>query len=373
MASPQGTVSTASTRGDELDIRPARTEDREHILELVGGEGNVERAEVAWTYDRHPWGEHDRLFVGEHDDRIVGVCGFVPLRLNAGDRVLRAVSPAHLVVDPARTGRGIERTMLDGCLRKLARAGAVLAVELTTPFSGTRLDGPDARSVPGTETYVRIHRPAALSGRPLTRPLDRLCSRVTDAMSRLRLRAARLGQTVSDVPMDVASTQDVPASLLAELHSGMGPDRLHVRRDEEFLRWRFARPSVESRTYVGYRHGAPSVALVVERTDRRGPRIGALSEVVPLDPDARPSGVLPGLIARATADLADVDAILAPEGPFPGGTLERLGFLSDRRFPLAPMLGTGEHRIRPLSWVHPCTGLDDSRAWMTSLAETTIP
>lgn len=155
-------------------------------------------------------------------------------------------------------------------------------------------------------------------------------------------------RTIDPTPVDILRTDGVPAGKLAALAEECVPDRLHVRRDEPFYRWRFSNPRTSHRTYMAHRHGSPVVAMVVETTVVDGIRVSEIADVVPLVGDGDRDTLLAATLSVALDEHLDADLMIARGNAWPSDRLSAWGFLRTRGPPLSWLVPDTMLSVRPM-------------------------
>lgn len=301
----------------EPSVRRAEPGDRDAVLALLAdtfGAGGLvdDPAFWTWKHERSPFGPSPCL-VAEVEGRLVALRAFLPWRLRAGGREVRAVRAVDTATHPEWRGRGLFRRLTSRLIDELAAEGVAFV-----------FNTPNRQSLPG---YLSMG----------WRDAGRLPVRVK-ARRPLRLLRAVLAPGASGdeaAPLPPAESGGVDR-LLAEPGSDALLDaterraradgRYHTARSPEYLHWRYTevpRLVYGARWRLG--GGGPGAAVVFRRKLRRGLTELMIAELLIGDPGnvGEAAALLRGLIDETGVDVATA---LAARGTPEAAALARAGF-----------------------------------------------
>lgn len=224
-------------------VRRFHPEDRDGVMALDSVVWDRDRGTdwFQWKYERNPLVDRTPIFVAERDGEIVGARPFIPVRLRVGDVVLDALQASDTMVHPDHRRRGIFSRMTERAIEAYADGDPALIFNYPNAAARSGYEKLGWRTLDGQVTYYRLQNPARLVSARFDDTVGSLLRRVFRPLVReFRRDGCRL-----DSPPDVEITAraKTPCSTLASLYAGRVPDRVHVLRDEAFLRWRFASPA----------------------------------------------------------------------------------------------------------------------------------
>lgn len=236
-------------RKQELDIRPATLDDREHVIALLvralGGDGDPRYPELlAWKHDENRFGPSP-MWVATDRDQIVAFRAFMRWEFIRGGEVLRAVRAVDTATDPDYQGRGLFRALTMHGLEQIREDGVDFV-----------FNTPNTQSRPG---YLKMG----------WREVGRLPAAVHFSGPRGVADALR-----SRVPAERWSQDLNVGEAVNEWLDRRGPDgrwpiptdirELRTHADEQFLAWRFSTP------LLGYRVIDDGESAIIVRSRRRG-------------------------------------------------------------------------------------------------------
>lgn len=357
------TVGSAPGGLHDIEFRGGGPADVEAIL----GQFDDRSARWArWQYLENPSCSETPFEVAVRDDRIIGVAGFVPMRLTTRSGELEAVRLGDVVLSPQCRRPGVRSALVRRGIARYAERGFALGfVERSTQNATPSSPWHEVAPI---ESWYRFHRTRFGQSHVLGRMLDGACRASTTALTAAMRSVADIRRACTATPIQIESQQGVPAETFAGLvgrHRG-----LHAAPTAAFFRWRYANPEASYRTHMGYRHGSPIAAIVAERIRRQGMTATYLT---PFMLSEQRTSFIARLLTAVAVDQRDADLLIFPGGTVPTGVLERLGFISDRRFPLSLVAARRSLEVarfdpreyRPIL----DTQVTDPRAWRLTYAE----
>jgi len=300
-----------------------------------------------WRFESNPYREGVQMVVAEHEGELVGAEPLLPFRLRAGPKTLDAYQPVDWIVHPDHRRRGLFTRMTERLLS--AYTDADLLFNFPTDALRPGLEKFDWRTVGEVPMSYRVHDP-----RHLHTGATGGDSRLVNAALSVGATVTRWGTRVSDrinrpsSDVTVERYETVPVEILVELYASAVPRRLHVTRDEQFLRWRFANPNWETTTYVASRDGRPVASIVTARERLDGFTCTHLLDVQPMVTSELPEQVFATLLSAVVSDHRDVDLLKAPANVHPS-LFRRFLFFEDTMFPLSRVTMTSTQVVRPLA------------------------
>lgn len=336
---------------DSYTIRPLHGGERDDFLRLVTGHRPGDRSTnwLRWKYDSTPDAGANRRYVATRGGELVAAAGFRTTTVRMDGRAFEAVHVDDVAVRPDDRDRGLPRRVIRRGLEDAAARGISLAIGCPTGSRPSPFVNEEGwRWVDCGETFVRIQRPSALLDSRVARLVTPVLRRGVTWVSGWRRAAMSMHRTIDPTPVDILSTEGVPAGTLAALADEGVTSRLHVRRSEAFYRWRFANPRTSHRTYMAYRHGSPVLAIVVGTTVIDDIRVSELADVVPLVGDGDRETLLTATLSIALDEHLDADLMIARGNAWPSDRLSAWGFLSDRGPPLSWLVPSTVIAVRPV-------------------------
>jgi predicted N-acetyltransferase YhbS len=308
-------------------IRPGTPDDSAALRQLFTDVFGVERPESHhhWKFDNNPAGPQI-LAIAEDRGRIVGQYALWPMRLTVGRETVSAAQSLDTMTHPDYRGQGM--------FTRLAREAMEYAkdkdVEVLYGF-------PNAASYPGfvrkldwdhtgdVARYVRLLRPSAYD-------------RVPAWAGPLADAAARIIPTGPDADLVAGQPTDDEVAALIE---GGATDgwTTYVRRDVNYLRWRFSVESGLEYQWVCVRTSSGAVsAAAVWGTELRSGR-AVLSELLATSPGAAAAALAETVRQARQSGRRELVAF----GQRPGleALLRRAGFVRRGGLPLIVRKLTG--------------------------------
>jgi len=330
-------------------VRLYESSDRDDFLSLYESVwGRHKSADwFDWRFDANPYRDGVQMVVAEREGELVGAEPLLPFRLRAGSTTIDAYQPVDWIVHADHRRRGLFTRMTERLLA--AYTDADLFFNFPTDVLRPGLAKFDWQAVGEVPMSYRVHDPRHLRDESASNG-----ARLADAALSVGGTATRLGASVldrlnapsSDVTVD--RHEEVPVETLVELYTAAVPQRLHVTRDEQFLRWRFANPNWDTTTYVASKGGRPVASVVAARERLDGFTCTHLLDVQPMVTSALETGAFAALLSAVVADHRDADLLKAPANVHPD-LLRRFLFFEDTAFPLSRVTTTSTQVVRPLS------------------------
>ena len=254
--------------------------------------------------------------VASRDGRVIGAVLATSRQLLADDESHSVLQILEVRTDVTSLGP----PLLEATCRRCAPADALAALDETGTATTWRPLAPPA-------TVVRIHRPGRTFDLPGGRVLDRCVHRGVRAADRVRALTSDLRRSIDVAPVDVVASNDVPADLLAELHADVGEAGVRFERNRETLA--DLKEHRRFRTYVGYRHGTPAGAALVER----GHGVTVADVAPPGLPRTDPT-VMDAILRAVVEEHRDVPVIRSTDSVLGRTLCQRWGFADVDRIPL---------------------------------------
>lgn len=343
------------TRNGEYEIRWFEPCDRAGFLSLhqqVFGTRHTPEW-FDWRYDS-PYLDHVPVVIAADGGDVVGARSFIPFPVRGGDQTALAIQPAAAMVHPDHRRQGIFSRLVDLTSEVYADGPPRLVFNFPTPAAKQANLKMGWREVGRVPVWCRVNRASAVVGRDRPDWVNAVLDGAVGVLGGVTYRAGNRLSNGSGL-FEVARHDGVPAGLLESLYERAIPDRLHVVRDREFYRWRYANPEWECTTYVASEEGVP-VGAILTATSVAGERKTALLDSLPLPGDSRNPSACASLLSAVIRDTGD-SALLRTVGTIaPSRVLWRYGFFRDD----VPLLSSKMSRIemvaRPFD-------VDDSPAW----------
>ncbi|MEA1930241.1 GNAT family N-acetyltransferase [Halohasta litorea] len=363
----------------EYQVRPYQPGDRAGFLSLYervwGRPKSTDWFE--WRFGANPYRDGIRMIVADSGDGLVGAEPLLPFRLQVDGTEWEAYQPVDWIVHPDHRRRGLftrmTETLLDDYLPE---------VSLLFNF-------PNSQLRPGLEKHnwevvgpvvcrYRIQNTRRFTDRANVKELPAAIALATKHGTPL-IRAGlgaldRITATAADVTVERHA--ELPVETVHELYRSARPERIHVPRDRPFLRWRFANPNWETRTYVAAHEEAAVASIITATEETPSCRVTHLLDIQPVtDRIARPAAV-DALLSAVVDDATDADLLRAPTNCYPR-VFRRHGFYRDDTFPLSVVATTTTHAIRlpdptVASASLPTDRLTDPDSWRLTVGDLDI-
>jgi GNAT superfamily N-acetyltransferase len=328
-----------------LLVRPYREEDEAEVLDLLtaslgGGPAGRRPAEFfRWKHLANPFGR-SLMLVAAADGRIVGLRAFLRWRFRAGDRTVEAVRAVDTATGPEFRGRGVFSTLTRAALREVRGSADFV------------FNTPNEQSLPGylkmgwrvvgrVPVSIRVRRPVSFA--------RHLAGSRTRA-SRPAVKAPSAAEVLAEPGL---------GDLLERAERWEG---ISTPRTPEYLRWRYADPSLLDYRAVAVRDDGriDGVALFRVRPRRRLWEATISEILVPAGDVGRAR-----LLLRAVARAADVDHLTCsfPRSSTGARAARRSGFV---RSPggVTLVANTLGNVLEP--------DLGDPRSWALSLGDVEV-
>ncbi|GAB3664464.1 GNAT family N-acetyltransferase [Halopiger thermotolerans] len=367
-------TSDGSADDDPYTIRPYEPDDREDFLELYDQVlGDRDDEWFRWKYEDNPYVDHVPMIVATHEGRVVGTKPSFALELRAGERTLRALQPADVMVHEDHRRRGLYSRTTERLKERYRDREADLFFNFPNEatLSGSLKHG--WRIVEEVPTYYRVQRPDALVDGDGHGRLETLATAARPLASAYFRARGRLADPPSDVV--VRRFADVPVERFVDLYERAVPGTLHAHRDETFYEWRFENPKWTYDAYVASRDGEPIAGVVAGTRTRDGTTETCLTDVVPLARTRERRDGLEAILARVVADRRD-SALLAASGRAVGpDLLGKFGFRSDQSLPFSKVTQPTTQVTYPLAddggheWTVAGRAIADPSNWTVTFAE----
>ncbi|AEH37678.1 GNAT family N-acetyltransferase [Halopiger xanaduensis] len=364
--------SDVETEDDPYTIRPYEPDDREDFLELYDRVlGDRDDEWFRWKYEDNPYVDHVPMIVATHEGRVVGTKPSFALELRAGNRTLRALQPADVMVHEDHRRRGLYSRTTERLKERYRDREADLFFNFPNEatLSGSLKHG--WRIVEEVPTYYRVQRPDALvDGDERLEALATAAGPVAAAYFRARDRLA-------DPPTDVVVRRfaDVPVEQFVDCYEQAVPGTLHAHRDETFYEWRFENPKWTYDAYVASRDGDPIAGVITGTRTQDGTKETCLTDLVPLARTRERRDGLEAILARVLSDRRD-SALLAASGrAVDPALLGQFGFRSDQSLPFSNVTQPTTQVTYPLAddggheWTVAGRAIADPSNWTVTFAE----
>ena len=370
-------VPTTTTPGEgEYAIRPFTAGDGDRFRALYETVWGHERTAewFDWRFRENPAGDRVRMTLAERAGTVVGAEAAVPYRLAVGDETVHALQPVDWIVHPDHRGAGLATRMTEARIDSDGDAG--LYFNFPTPALRPLLSKFGWRTVARPTTYYRVQDPVAVAAQRgdgrATRLAGRFCAPLLAGYLDYRDR-----RTAPPDDVAVERLDGVPTATLADLYRQAVPDRIHVRRDEPFLDWRFANPNWDCRTYLARRDGRLVGSLVTCSVTVDGVTTTRLADALPLVGGS--DDTFAALVSAAVTDTPAAAVLTATADPIPAAVLGNCGFVADDTAPLSRLINETTHVARPLpstesegDWLVGGRTMDDAENWLLSLSDQDI-
>lgn len=254
--------------------------------------------------------------------------------------------PVIQILAVRTTAASLGPPLLEAACRHCAPEDAIAAIDETGTATAWQSLGPQ-------KTVLRVHRPAAAFDLAGGAVLDR-CVRIGVGLAdRARSLANDVRRSLDVTPVDVVSLNGVPADLLSQLHATNQTRGVRFARDQETFEQLAAEDSRRYRTYVGYRHGSPVGAALVELTDAV-----ILADIAPSEFGRTKPTVLDAILRAVLTEQQDVPLVRSTAAVLGRSHQLRWGFADDDRIPLRWWWSSPTRSIRSLD---PSRGLHIGR------------
>ncbi|WP_193767532.1 GNAT family N-acetyltransferase [Halorientalis pallida] len=368
---------TTTTPGEgEYAIRPFAAGDGERFRDLYQTVWGHERSAewFDWRFRQNPAADGVRMTLAERGRTVVGAEAAVPYRLGVGGETVRALQPVDWIVHPDHRGSGLATRMTEA---RIARDGdAELYFNFPTPALRPLLEKFGWRTVARPTTYYRVQDPAAIAARRgdgrAARLAGRLCAPLVTGYLDYRDRHVTPPDDIAVERLD-----GVPTATLAALYQQAVPERIHVRRTEAFLDWRFSNPNWNCRTYLARRDGRLVGSLVTCTDTITGMTTTRLADALPLVGGS--DDAFAALVSAVVTDTPAAAVLTATADPIPDAVLSSCGFVADDTVTLSRLVSRTTHVARPVpsteseeDWRLGGTAIDDGENWLLSLSDQDI-
>lgn len=321
-----------NARADAITVRHYADADEPALMRLLtesmGGGPTGERSPefFRWKHLQNPFGR-SLMLVAESEGRLIGFRAFMRWKFEAGGRVISAARAVDTATHPDFQGRGIF-TML-----------TLQAIDELRGETDLIYNTPNEKSLPGylkmgwskvgnMPVNIKVRRPLAV--------LRGLAGRGAHADS-----SSSVAREVNAMTADEGLAQEGVADLVrAASENQPAENRLHTKRDIDYLRWRYGSAPLLGYRMVVHEDRGRVAGIGIFRVRPRGNLVETtLSEVLyrPGDVDAV------GKVISAVVAAAPVDHIACS---FPSGTPEKS--VSRRRLFL-PAPGGMTFTVNPLN------------------------
>ncbi|MFC6992641.1 GNAT family N-acetyltransferase [Haladaptatus sp. GCM10025707] len=317
-----------------------------------------------WKYLDNPFADDFSLLVAEVDGTVIGMQGYLSFPLAHGIESLAGAMLVDAIIHPDYRGTGIYSKLAKETISHGEATHDVL-FSFLNDAAAPIFDHWGWIRVAPTKTHSRIQDPGAFV-RPLG-PIATVTTALARFLRRRRDRRVTLGEKLAIEQADGVFIDD-----LVVLSRRVTPSRLHLRRDERFLAWRFGNPQDEWTTYTATRYGVP-LASVVTRIKMVGDkRVVTLAEVAPLEGDADRTIGLRRILLHLCEEHADATLLQVPDGLLPEAVLAEFGFKRDESRLRRLVVGGPEytlyvHSTKPL----PVNVFEPANWLLPSAAQTT--
>lgn len=340
--------STHQQLAGEYRVRPYQSGDRAEFLSLYESVWGRWKDDdwFEWRFGANPYRDEIKMVVVDSGDGLVGAEPLLPFRLRVGGTEWEAYQPVDWIVHPDHRRRGLFTRMTERLLEKYLPEVSLL---FNFPNSqlrpgleqhGWEMVGPVVcrYRIQDTRRFAdradTTQHPAAVSvaakhGTPLARAGLGVLDRFTG--------------TAADV--SVERHGEVPVETVHELYRSAPPEGVHVPRDRPFLRWRFANPNWETKTYVAVREGEAVASIVAATEETSTCQVTHLLDIQPVSEQATRPAAIGALLSAVVEDASDADLLRAPANCYPS-VFRRHGFYRDDTFPLSVAATTTTHAIR---------------------------
>jgi len=351
-------------------VRPYAPSDRDAFLSLYESVwGHAKRPDwFDWRFRANPYRDGVQMVVAADDDELVGAEPMLPFRLHIGSTTVDAYQPVDWIVHPDYRRRGIFSRMTERLLAYCAD-DATLLFNFPNDALLPGLSKFGWRVVGELPTSYRVQNPRTLFLETVEPDPTSAVTPLLTAATTLTKRGLELLDRLNDRPHDIAVERKAGVAVdgIHGLYNSNPPTRIHVPRDEPFLRWRFANPNWKTRSYIATRRGT-AVATVVTATERTPDcTVTMLLDYQPMD--TPPSEATDALFARIIRDNRDAD-VLKMLGDFAPRLRRRHGFYNDTTVSRSRLPTVSTAAVRPLA---PADGLDSAEPWSIDGLRLTDP
>lgn len=362
-------------RTEPYEIRPYRASDRESFLELYETVYSAKSSEwFDWRYDA-PYLDHTPVFVAVADGTVAGAQAFLPFYLTNGDVETLALQPADAMVHPEHRRQGLFTQINETALDFYADREPTHCFNFPTAAALPGLQKLGWETVGRIPTWYRI-----LDPRPLL--TDSVPAAALGATSRA-VGSALSGYCVlrrlasGSSPATIERLDGAAVETLVDVAARDSGERIGVRRDETFYRWRFSNPRWESvTTHVATNDGEPTAAVVAATHRTLGMTLTKVMDAVVADDDRRQAD-LAALLESVVEDAADSDLIAVAESTVPRSVLVGCGFVSDESRLLSSICTPTDLVVRPIredgGWRLGERSLTDIANWRVTFADQDTP
>jgi GNAT superfamily N-acetyltransferase len=331
--------------GDDVEIRPAKPEDRAPILELMRlslGVGQIPRSTDfwSWKHESNPFGRSPVL-LATAGDQLVGLRVFMRWNWREGSNTWRAARAVDTATHPAWRGKGLFTRLTLNMLQRMRDEGVDFIFNTPNELSRPGYLKMGWKEVGRLSMWVRPLRPRSV----LAAFMDRSTLEGGDAQD------VGKGGVESQGPLSQESR------LEAFLESLILPrGRLSTTRTRGYVRWRYEKvPGI--RYQASWQVEGTTGAALVFRHKPRGKLVELRLCEILVGPDGRSHRIARRLVRRLIAQSgADFAAAMTVTGASASTVLAPLGFLPVPRlgpvmtsFPLAAP-GHGIDPLRKSSW-----------------------
>lgn len=334
------------------EVRPFRPDDRDGFLDLYEAVWGTRKSQewFRWRFEHAPLVDEVPMVVAEDDGEIVGAEACLTVRLQIGSTTVLAFQPADWMVHPAHRRQGVFTRMTERLLARYDDGPPDLYYNFPSEAIRPGLLSQGWRVVGSLSTYYRVQDLSALatnvlSGETSTARLAAALGATGKPVIR-RVQSLRDRITAEGDEWEITRHDEVPAGTLVSLYRSSVPERIHVRRDGPFYRWRVANPRWDAVTYVAWDDGGPVASLVAATSASDDLRKVSVLDVLPAD-GSGPRGAVAALLEAVLADARDADVVKCAGEAIPSGVLRRHGFRADDSLPLSVVSKATTAVVRP--------------------------
>ncbi|MFC6990549.1 GNAT family N-acetyltransferase [Haladaptatus sp. GCM10025707] len=337
---------------EDYTIRWYDESDRSAVIELCNlVSSNCSEAWFSWKYEQLPYATHVPIIVAEKAGEIAAIRPYISLPLQLGEQTVPVAQLVDLIVHPDHRRQGLmttlSRSLKTSCWNEFAATftfATSAARDGILKMQNERWTDHDLGSF---VKYERINNMAAFTGSD-TSPSVRLGAAVATPVIKLSHHLQEHFFTV-DPTIRVDRYEFVPVSTLSSLYAQAPPAGAHIRRDDDFYRWRFMEPGQEFITYVASREETPLAAIVVgTKRSPDTPSTATLVEVLPSTGETALDGAFSSLLSHITSDFATYDHLCATGGALSHQLLSTYGFTRSDIFPLSKFTHSAYLLVCPL-------------------------
>lgn len=330
-------------------VRPYEPEDREAFLELYEHvHGSVKTDEwFEWKYGSNPYVGELTMIVAERDGRLVGARPLFGLPMQAGEAQFRVRQPADAMVHAEHRRQGIFTRMIERAVAHCESSGLDFMFTFPNGRSGGAYEKLGWTDVGGISERYRPHKPRELLSVPrrIGAGSEGLGSRLLD----LATLPARVGHPrPAGIKTDIR--HEPPVDILASLYRRSPPPEFHAPRTERFLEWRLGNPDWEYRTFLGYRDGEVTAAIVTAAGRWDGDtELVRCMDVLPLKSEPGRDPTVEVLLRDMVDAYTDTTLFVLPSSCVPAKIGRRLGFVRADQPPFDRMTQSTRLVVNPLS------------------------